>query len=96
MKGVSWQEFRYKFTELGGDGIYAAWSLLYHEKLMLSGVWKERCPPLYHDIHFPEYGLCPVAEQTQPKIMQFVNNYGSLDEARPQIEALKNTIRYYK
>lgn len=95
MEGVSWQEFRYKFTELGGDGIYAAWSLLYHEKLMSSGVWKERCPPLYRDIYFPEYGLCPVAEQTQPKIMQFVNNYGSLDEARPQIEALRKTIRYY-
>ena len=95
-KDVSWQEFRYKFNELGGDGIYAAWSLLYHETLVASGSWKKRCPPLYNNINFPEFGLCPIAEQTQPKIMQFVNNYGSLDEARPQIKALEKTIRHFK
>ena len=55
-------------------------------------IWgvEKRCPPLYNEINFPEFGLCPVAERIQPKIMQFVNNYGSLDEARPQIEARKN------
>jgi len=28
--------------------------------------------------------------------MQFVNNYGSLEEAETQIEALVKTINYYK
>ena len=95
-KEVSWQKFRHKFNELGGDGIYASWSLLYQETLVSSGIWKKRCPPLYNDINFPKTGLCPVAERTQPKIMQFVNNYGSLDEARPQIKALEKTIKFYK
>ncbi|MEI7803840.1 MAG: DegT/DnrJ/EryC1/StrS family aminotransferase [Hyphomicrobiales bacterium] len=92
---VSWQDFRYKFTEFGGDGIYAAWALLYHETLMTSGVWKKRCPPLYQDLDFPMTGLCPNAESVQPKIMQFVNNYGSTEEAAPKVEALAKTIRYF-
>lgn len=93
---VSWQEFRHKFNELGGDGIYAAWSLLYHESLVSSGAWKKRCPPLYDGINFPQYGLCPIAERIQPQIMQFVNNYGSIDEAMPQVEALAKTIEHFQ
>ncbi len=92
---VSWQDFRKKFVKFGGDGIYAAWALLYHETLVTSGIWKKRCPPLYDQLDFPLNGLCPNAEQTQPKIMQFVNNYGSLEDAEPHIEALKKTIAYF-
>lgn len=92
---VSWQDFRFKFTELGGDGIYAAWSLLYQETLFASGSWRSRCPPLYNGINYAETGLCPNAELVQPKIMQFVNNYGSEAEASPQVEALRKTIEYF-
>ena len=92
---VSWQDFRYKFVDEGGDGIYAAWALLYHETLMTSGAWKRKCPPLYEHLDFPVEGLCPHAEETQPKIMQFVNNYGSLDEAKPHIDALRKTVAYF-
>ena len=92
---VSWQEFRQKYMEFGGDGIYAAWALLYHETLVTSGAWKQRCPPLYGDMDFPETGLCPNAEAVQPKLMQFVTNYGSLDEARPKVEALQKTIEHF-
>ena len=92
---VSWQDFRSKFVELGGDGIYAAWALLYHETLITSGAWKRRCPPLYDPLNFPAEGLCPHAEKTQPKIMQFVNNYGSLSDAEPHIDALRKTIAYF-
>ena len=28
---VSWQRFRKKYIELGGDGIYGAWKLSYQE-----------------------------------------------------------------
>ena len=29
--GVSWEEFRRKFMEFGGDGFYAAWQVTYNE-----------------------------------------------------------------
>jgi perosamine synthetase len=93
---VSWQDFRTKVIDFGGDGIYAAWALLYHETLVTSGEWKKRCPPLYDNINYPLKGLCPNAEAIQPKLMQFVNNYGSTDEALPQVEALQKTIEFFK
>ncbi|MDJ0949931.1 MAG: DegT/DnrJ/EryC1/StrS family aminotransferase [Alphaproteobacteria bacterium] len=92
---LSWQEFRHKYVELGGDGIYAAWALLYHETLFASGQWKRRCPPLYDSLAYPSSGLCPRAEAVQPKLMQFVNNYGSVAEAGPKVEALAKTIAYF-
>lgn len=92
---VSWQDFRYKYMDFGGDGIYACWALLYHETVVASGAWKKRCPPLYDAIDFPARGLCPNAEAVQPKIMQFVNNYGSPAEAEPKVEALRKTIRHF-
>jgi perosamine synthetase len=95
-KDVTWQEFRMKYVELGGDGIYAAWALLYHETIITSGAWKRRCPPLYDAIEFSMKGLCPNAEELQPKIMQFVNNDGGLEEAAPKVEALRKTIEYFR
>lgn len=92
---VSWQDFRFKYIDFGGDGIYAAWRLLYQETLVTSGKWKELCPPLYGNIEFPA-GYCPNAEIVQQQIMQFVNNYGSVEEAEPKVEALRKTIEYFK
>ncbi|KJJ84936.1 DegT/DnrJ/EryC1/StrS aminotransferase [Candidatus Omnitrophus magneticus] len=92
---ISWQDFRKKYMEFGGDGIYAAWALIYEETFMATGIFKQRCPHYYKDIEYKK-GLCPNAEKVQPSIMQFVNNYGSLDEARPKVEALKKTIQYFK
>ena len=56
--------------------------------------WKKRAPVLYDGIEFPA-GTCPVAEEIQPRIMQFVNNYGSVEEAEPKAEALYKTIRHF-
>ncbi len=91
---VPWKDFRAKFVELGGDGIYAAWALAYREDLFASGAWKRRAPPLYDGLDYGP-GLCPVAEEIQPRIMQFVNNYGDLDEADRKAEALYDTIRHF-
>lgn len=91
---VSWQDFRKQYVAFGGDGIYAAWALLYDETVFASGRWKERCPDIYNGLDYGP-GMCPVAEMLQPRLMQFVNNYGSLDEARPKVEALEKTIRYF-
>ncbi|MBO44519.1 MAG: histidine kinase [Rhodospirillaceae bacterium] len=94
-KSVSWQEFRHKVIDFGGDGIYAAWALLYQESIFASGDWKKRCPPLYEPLNYPATGIYPNAESVQPKIMQFVNNYGSLEEAKPKVDALQKTINHF-
>lgn len=91
---VPWKDFRRKNVELGGDGIYAAWALAYKEALFTSGEWKKRAPPLYGPIDYLD-GTCPVAEEVQPRLMQFVNNYGSVEEAEPKAEALHRTIRHF-
>ncbi len=93
-KDVSWQEFRKKYVEYGGDGIYAAWALTYEETLMASGAYKKRAPYYYDGLEYP-MGICPVAEEIQPLLMQFVTNYGSVDEAKPKVEALAKTIQYF-
>jgi len=91
---ISWNEFRKKYMELGGDGIYAAWKLSYEESVMSSGVYKKHAPHYYQELEYPT-GICPVAEELQPKLMQFVTNYGSLEEAKPYVEALGKTINYF-
>lgn len=91
---VTWKDFRAKNLELGGDGVYAAWALAYLEDVVTNGSWKKRAPVLYDDIEYP-LGTCPVAEAVQPKIMQFVNNYGSVEEAQPKADALHRTIRHF-
>lgn len=92
---VSWHKFRDKYIEFGGDGIYAAWALIYDETFIASGDFRRLCPPYYSDLKYPK-GLCPNAEKVQPKLMQFVTNYGSVEEAEPKVEALVKTIRFFK
>ncbi len=92
---VSWEDFRNKFNELGGDGIYAAWKLSYQEDIMAKEAYKRVAPYYYKKLKYPD-GICPVAEKIQPKLMQFVTNYGSVEEAKPFVEALSKTIDFYK
>lgn len=93
-KDVSWHDFRKKYIDFGGDGIYAAWALTYEETLFNSGVYKKRCPWIYEKLDY-RHGICPAAEAVQPKLMQFVNNYGSTKDAEPKVEALRKTIGYF-
>ncbi|MBN2562041.1 MAG: DegT/DnrJ/EryC1/StrS family aminotransferase [Phycisphaerae bacterium] len=91
---VSWRSFRNKYAEFGGDGIYAAWALTYEETLIESGAYKRIAPHYYGDLQYRR-GICPVAEELQPRLMQFVTNYGSAEEAEPKIEALYKTVQYF-
>lgn len=91
---VSWYKFREKYVEYGGDGVYASWALLYDETIFASGAWKRRCPPLYQNIDVKR-PHCPNAETIQPKIMQFVTNYGSTEEAEKYVDALRKTIKFF-
>ena len=83
----SWHDFRKKYIELGGDGIYAAWQLTYLE-------------PALRNLKFQaqEYkrGLCPVAESIQPKLVQLKTNYMDMSVARQKAEALAETISYFQ
>jgi perosamine synthetase len=98
--GVPWADFRHKYIELGGDGFYAAWQVVYMEPMMREmAFYGKGCPvrcPLYEGPRV-EWGpgLCPVAEGLQPKLMQLKTNYGDLETAKQKADALHKTIRFY-
>jgi perosamine synthetase len=98
--GVPWADFRQKYIELGGDGFYAAWQVIYNEPVMKQmAFYGKGCPvrcPLYEGPKVEWYdGMCPVAERLQPKLMQLKTNYGDMDVAREKAAALTKTIEYY-
>ena len=61
---------------------------------MSSGVYKRQAPHYYKNVDYTK-GICPVAEELQPKLMQFVTNYGSVEDAKPFVDALEKTINYF-
>lgn len=92
--GVPWEEFRRTYKELGGDGIYGAWSVPYLEPVMANRRFVDRCPPIYNEVSYHP-GLCPVAEQIQPKLMQFKTNYRDIRLAELKADCLLKTIRKF-
>jgi perosamine synthetase len=98
--GVPWADFRHKYIELGGDGFYAAWQVVYMEPVMQEmAFYGKGCPvrcPMYEGPRVQwGPGLCPVAEGLQPKLMQLKTNYGDLETARQKADALCKTIGFY-
>ena len=98
--GVSWHDFAIKFRELSGEGIYAAWSVVYLEPVIAERRFYggNGCPthcPLCESKAEWGRGLCPTAEAIQPKLMQFKGNIGDLDEAQRQADALRATIEFF-
>ena len=90
---ITWYDFRKKFMELGGDGIYAAWMLTYLEPAFRNKTFLGR-ERLFEGYTY-EKGLCPVAEMIQPQLLQFKTNYFDTDEAEAQAEILRKTIAYF-
>ena len=78
--GIEWQEFRKKYIENGGDGIYAAWQTVNNEPCFESIGW----------------GDVPVAEELQRNIMQFTCNQSSIEERELQQQCLRDTLKYFK
>jgi len=82
---VSWEDFRKSFVESGGERYYGAWSINYLE-------------PVFEGLEFSENnvkyekGLCPVAEELQPKLIQLKTNFGDVKYAEEQASVLKRTI----
>ena len=93
---ISWYDFRRKFIELGGDGIYSCWQLTYLEPAFRDKVFlgREKLLEMIGDYRY-ERGLCPVAEKIQPRLLQFKTNYWDTDDAERQAEILRQTISYF-
>lgn len=95
-----WRKFRKMYMKNGGDGVYACWSVPYQEPVYAGGAFmrvKEwNCNNSLSFIKWLKRVRCSVAEKIQPKIMQFPTNYGSIEEAKPKMEALAKTIREIK
>ncbi len=95
--GCTWYEFREKFYQLGGDLIYGAWRLTYNEPMFQERRFLGGFFPIDSEIYLgpkPEYkpGLCPVAERTQPMLMQFKTNYMDETFAENMARVLSNAI----
>jgi len=81
--GLSWKDFYNRYVELGGDGFYGACMVPYLE-------------PAFKDLvvngEFFTKGICPIAEEIQPQIMQFKTNYRDLSIAEKKAEVLSDLI----
>ena len=92
---ITWHQFRDTFSGFGGNGVYAAWKLTYLEPMFADG-----CPVRY-PIYRGQYqlygrGLCPNAEEIQPKLLQFKTNYWDWHQAEKQAEILHEAIKNFK
>ena len=85
---VSWEKFREIFLSHGGDPFYGAWQLTYLEPLFRDGLYGSR-----KNMIKTEYkkGLCPIAEEIQPKLIQFKTNYWDINDAKKQAKILAIT-----
>lgn len=79
---IKWADFYNKFKEFGGEGFYGAWRLTYTE-------------PYFSKVIQDKHKNCPIAEATQPYLMQFKTNYGSTADIVKQAEALEKTIKHF-
>jgi len=93
--GISWQQFRKEYVEMGGDGFYGAWSVPYLEPVIAERQFAKRLPDVYENVSYHE-GLCPVAEKIQRQIMQFKSNYRDLELAKKKADILYQLIRKYE
>jgi len=92
---ITWHEFRDKFLELGGDGIYAAWKLTYKEPMFQNYMFLGRENLMKENLQDYKSRLCPNAEDIQPKLLQLRTNYWEWDRAEKNFEILKKTIAFF-
>ena len=92
---IAWSDFRKKYIDYGGSGIYAAWSLCYQEGSIADIRKRLLIPAGLNDQFKTETGLCPQAEKIQPQLMQFVTNQKNDEEMKIEAEVLYKTIKYF-
>ena len=79
---ITWQDFRKKYMELGGDGIYAAHQVIYNE-------------PCFREAKYGK-GVTPIAERLQKELMLFTTNQKDEKERNIQSRALEMTIKHFE
>jgi len=79
--GIKWADFRKKYIENGGDGMYAASKLLHQE-------------PAFRDSKIGR-GDTPIAVDLQKKLMNFTTNQKDGKERSIQIDALRKTLLFF-
>ncbi|MGK5033744.1 DegT/DnrJ/EryC1/StrS family aminotransferase [Janthinobacterium sp. LB3P118] len=94
---ITWHEFRDRFVELGGDGVYAAWKLTYLEPMFesMNLLGREDFISAENRAQYKP-GLCPVAERIAPRLLQFKTNYWNLADAERQAEILRATLQSFE
>lgn len=93
---ATWHEIRDAFQRNGGHGVYAAWKLTYLEPMFQERhlLRRERyIAPSILSSYQP--GLCPVAEELQPRLMQFRTNYWDITDAHKQADILSRTLKAF-
>jgi perosamine synthetase len=85
----TWQEFRKKYIEFGGDGFYGAWAANYLEPVFRGKRFGDTQTQVF------EQGLCPITERLQPRLMQFKTNYFDSDNRRRAADALSKAIAFF-
>ena len=79
--GIKWHEFRKKYMEFGGDGIYAAHQTVNNE-------------PCFRDSKIGQ-GEVPIAEMLQKELMLFTTNQKNEEERTIQLMAMEKTLNYF-
>ena len=91
---IDWFDFRKRYIANGGDGIYAAWALLYQEDSIPDIRRYLKTLGLEQRLT-AEPGICPNAESLQPRLMQFTTNQKDEVEMSVQARALERTVREF-
>lgn len=90
---ITWGEFRRLFLSLGGDPFYGAWSLSYLEPMFIKRNFLGREKFISeHNLSKYKRGLCPIAEEVQPRIVQLKTNYWNIDDAFKQANLLRTAL----
>lgn len=94
---VDWYDFRKKYMELGGDGIYSAWKLSYMEPAFKNMKFLGREKLIQENGKYDYNKVsCPNAEYLQPRMLQFKTDYWDEADAIKQAGILKETIDYFE
>jgi perosamine synthetase len=90
---LSWDDFRNKFREFGGDGVYACWKLTYDEPFFKNKAFLGREKYLTNSFNADK--SCPNAEWLQSRLFLFKTNYWDQFKAEKQADILSKTIKYF-